>query len=553
MSCLVINLLYHGDVAACQRARDRLEAEPCSGRTTEGSHPYHVLSDEKEEEEMEKEGSKANEEVEEGEPATVAEEKATAAANDAKNETVAAPTTPPPPSSGEVAAEKNEGQEETAGSLHSSQAEKGNNERASEEGKPEARIPEHTKEEKPAELVAPDQQAVPKDQQVLEAVPPSSHLLKAPNLESLVEALKLVKPVLPEESQVTLGLQSQQQPPPPKVKMTKKLSKHSLAGTKYAPGDYSNIPMYPQRTDGSSDIEGGSGDGAPLSYQSFIISNAVDARLSHSLELPAELTLQCMARTVYKSVLMAVLNSRPLQVGAPPYLGEGEKEESQRHDIPQELSSAAMLCHSIEQLLERAALVHSDIDIVSLLELWNELNSVIEEPVADTDEPAGNGGCATAPLLGEEPGTETEAVQEKRNRFRGDRDDSSPTSLAGLPICTKKVMNLLLDILLSSSSPTSPSSSSPKTWQLGVVLLHTAVKHHRGREVPVNWEKLLAVFVALFTTASTAGIQDELVSSLLFELVPARVERNQLDGMDREVRRGIHLLLEVLITVLEKG
>ncbi len=489
---------------------------------------------------------------------------------------VAPPTAMPPPSSGEVAeGDTTQAQTDVSRQSPSSDME---GKPLEEEGAGQKKL---TEEEAESEAVTQadsldgpgkvsqvaaatesEEQATSTDQQSLEHFP-SSHvvLLKPKSFASLMKALKVTKGATPTPDQLANPWDLEPQKPP-KPKPTKKLSKHSLAGTKYAPGDYSNIPVYFQKTGTSSGMEGASGgDATPLSYQSFIISNSVDARLQYSLELPAELSLQCMARTVYESVLVAVLNTRPLPPLCPLLVGlGGEKEE----DVPlcpgpAKQSSAMMLCHSIEQLLERAIVPKSDVNIVSVLELWNELNSVVTEPL-----PEESGSGATAPLLGEKPGTDIEVeVRKKKEIYLGDwREDVSLSPLAGLPICTQRAINLLLDTLLSpspSSSSSSPSSSSPsssssKTWRLGLVLLHTAVRHYSGREIPVDWEKLLAVLVAVFSNGVyTADAQDEVVPSLLVDLIPAKVGRSKLDGMGREERTGIHLLLEVLISVLENG
>ncbi len=602
--CLIINLLYHGDVAHHQAAQEEIGF---GVQETEGSFSYQVLTEE--EEEGGERASVAEERTDVVEEEAVAPPPPGTAPPPSPPPAIAPPppgtTSPPPgialtppgtapppletappplgtaplplgtappppgtaplpPETGEVAVGDSVEAEEDAepSSLNTAVAgQPGGDEDTTVEG-PQS---EAKSNEDPLTISGEDGKTdIATDQGNVEAIPPplsEDSLLNAQSLNSLLESITASKPAPAdskpapvEPNQDALHLTSPESLPP-KAKPLKKLSKHSLTGTKYAPGDYSNIPVYVTKAEPSAAVEAG-GDTTPLSYQSFIISNSVDSRLQTSLELPAEISLQCIARTVYKSVLTAVLNCQPLPLDCPLSYGWGEKlkeelvRETQTYDRPSGRSSVAMLCHSIEWLLERAALPQGNIEVVSVLELWNELNSITAEPLT-----GGNAGGVASPPLGEGSGSsaESDAKQKKQKRLGGGGRDTRSSGLPGLPICTRHALNLLLDILLSPS-PSSPSfSASTETWRLGLVLLHTAVRQYKNQELPVDWDKLRSFLEALFTVQSPASIREDVVTSLLLGLVPARVMRQRADGMGREERRGVHLLLEVLVTILERG
>ena len=342
--------------------------------------------------------------------------------------------------------------------------------------------------------------------------PPGTHTvnLKLKKPEHLLKTLKTF--FSKKENQGTKKIIFQIDPELQEKPM-KKLSKHSLQGKKFAPGDYSDIPVLPQKP---GEVVS-SADSTQLPYQSFIISNTIDSRLLHSTELPAELALQCTARKVYESVLVALMNARPIPPG-----DLGVKGEEMSPDQEPNASSGEMLCKSIEQLLEKAMSPQSNIDLVSVLEFWNELNSVSE-----SSGRRGDGNKMTPPLA------------EKKERL----------NTCGLPLCSKHMLQLLLDNLLAPSPPCS------RMWQLGLSLIHTAVGQSQG--YTVDSDQLLDVLVKLFSggeqVSGTDSIQASSVSTFLVDLVPLCVGRSGLDGMGREERLGVHLLLEVLITVLENG
>lgn len=318
------------------------------------------------------------------------------------------------------------------------------------------------------------------------------------------------------------------QPPESKPKPKKKLSKHSLVGTKYAPGDYTEIPMYKLADTG----DGNSGPEFHLPYNSFIISGTLDSRLLHTVHLPAELELQNLARQAYERVLVTLLNARPCLVQSCNVVQE-EEASMQEHGHEPVSRSLDMLCTSMEQLLEQALSPQSNIDIVSVLELWNELNSLLEERT-------------------------TEPTDQKK--AENDLEKQILPDSSGIPICSHHAINLLLDNLFLSTS------SSARLWQLGMALLHKAVKQWvtsgtapAENNSPINARKFSKMLVKLFLYNSqemvTSGTQELAVARLLAELTPLRLGRSCINDEDANMEAwlGVHLLLNTLVTVLEKG
>ena len=324
----------------------------------------------------------------------------------------------------------------------------------------------------------------------------------------------------------------------------KKLSKHSLLGKKYAPGDYTDVPVF-------KPPEGDEISTPPQPYGSVIISNSVDYRLRSSPDLTAELRLQCMARDVHRSVLVALLNARPPVAisSKPPAQRSLEKPHTEtarvvEGDKEEEADSVAMLCTAVERLLSQAANPaprQPSIDVVATLELWHEANLLLD-------------GCRQPGSVQSEP-----------------LDTATPTPSRSPPVppvlvCSDEAVSLLLDCLLSQPSP------SASVWQHGLAILkHLFAKQHEG-VVRLNLDprKLLEVFAQLFqleASSDPARVQDSIVSGLLKETAMmvfsgslrresvkelAGEEEGEGEGEDQEEVGGVELLLAVLVRLLEE-
>ena len=350
---------------------------------------------------------------------------------------------------------------------------------------------------------------------------------------------------LPPGTQVSAVIKIVGSPPDAKFPVhLKKLSKHSLMGKKYAAGDYTEVPVYkslPESVD------------PQLPYQTFIISNTVEHRLQSKVELPVELELQWLAKKVYESVLLALLHARPSPplplLGVTPGAVETGEDGSEAVEVGAEpgsiSASAAMLCSAIETLLESVVTSESNINPVAVLELWNVLNSLLPannvHPLAKPHKPPLQEPSSTILDTGDtQPTSEQHTTPLKENV----KETAKKENLSGLPIYSIRALSLMLDILLMSSSP--PSAGM---WQLAISLLHTTLRHMSatvtGGSADVDASKLMKVLVRLFLCASdTGGIQPSAVTATLLELAPMR-----LAGHEEE--RGVCLLLEVLVTLLE--
>ena len=309
---------------------------------------------------------------------------------------------------------------------------------------------------------------------------------------------------------------------------------------KYAPGDYSGIPVYRKLAEGGRETD------PQLSYQTFIISNTIEHRLQFTVEFPMEVELQGLAKKVYESVLLALLHAQP---GLPPPsdtledLPEAVRAEEDGIEPVSISLSAAMLCHAIEKLLEKAVVPQSDIDIVAVLELWNVLNSLLPTSIDHKPrKPLAQEQLSSAVTVAENPEPTSEMKEQNTIHLK---DGDQPIT-AGLPIYSHHALDLLLDSLLMTSPP-----PSAKMWQLAVSLLHTALRHMwatvcvRGRSVDIDDSKLLKVLVRLFSsTSNVSGFQGSVVTAMLSELVPMH-----LAGSSE--KRGVHLLLEVTVMLLE--
>ena len=348
----------------------------------------------------------------------------------------------------------------------------------------------------------------------------------------------------PPGSQASVVIKFVSSPPDTKFPVhLKKLSKHSLMGKKYAAGDYTEVPVYkslPESVD------------PQLPYQTFIISSTVEHRLQSKVEFPVELELQWLSKKVYESVLLALLHARPSPplplLGVSSGAAKTEEDGSEAVEVGAEpgsiSASAAMLCSAIETLLESVVTSESNVNPVAVLELWNVLNSLLPANnvhlLAQPHKPPLQEPSSTILDTGDTQPTSEQHTTPLKENVR----ETAKKNLSGLPIFSTRALSLLLDSLLVSSSP-----PSARMWQLAISLLHTTLRHKAatvaGGSADIDASKLMKVLVRLFSsTSDTGGVQPSAVTAMLLELAPMRLA-------GREEERGVCLLLEVLVTLLE--
>lgn len=160
----------------------------------------------------------------------------------------------------------------------------------------------------------------------------------------------------------------------PKVnKPKKKLTKHHVKSHKYAPGDYTEVPVI--RT-GQESTDAAASSANP--YRSFLISSTVDHRLQHSLELPSELAMQLIVKAQFGGVMRSLVTAtpaRPLEETGKEGDGEGWK---QREEGLEEV--CRFVRGSLNQLLMSLTSSQEVVDLVRFLQLWNELNALLPPP-----------------------------------------------------------------------------------------------------------------------------------------------------------------------------
>ena len=292
---------------------------------------------------------------------------------------------------------------------------------------------------------------------------------------------------------------------------------------------------------------------APSPYLSYIISNCIDYRVLSSLEVSAELELQLLARKVYESVLHSLLHARPTPDPVAEALsGELSPEEEKGMFLESDESdpfaaSTNMLTQAIEQLLERALTPQSNLDLVSVLEFCNDLNSLL--PVSSPLLPKrphkqGSGGKQSETTASLPP---LRGVQLTIKNKQGMPDSDYAFTVP--PVCSKEILSLLLNCLANTQTPSS------KMWQIGLSVLHTSLRYlwyfvaEKKGAIDVDYDKLLAVFVKLFSSRVDAvELREANLTQLLTDIMVIKLER----GHGKGAWYGIGLLLELLITILDK-
>ena len=356
-------------------------------------------------------------------------------------------------------------------------------------------------------------------------------------------------------------------PPPPKaIKMKKKLTKHLVKSSKYAPGDYTEVPMLrplPATPPNSGSVN---------PYHGYLISSTVDHRLLHSLELPAELALQGVAMTQYEAVLRAVVAAGPPTEGrgegevvSPP--GEGAGERGGEGGL-EEVCEFVQKC--LKELLSSLTGLRSSVELVTLLQFWSELNGLLQPQ--PTPGRVGPGGSVA---------------------------ENSPQEplLSGVEcFCSRDLLVALMECLCHDHTPSSSAHSShahsrdDATWQIGLSLILQLICHlstpHTPSTLPLHPSQLSRFLRTYFLSIKdndevgvSKGVASELIQRLVFLRLVGCAEGDGVtrgsgggvmngsggesgDGVTRrsggggdvtsEGVGGVHVLLQLLVELLEE-
>ena len=210
-----------------------------------------------------------------------------------------------------------------------------------------------------------------------------------------------------------------------------------------------------------------------LPYNSFIISNSIDYRIFSSHEISSELELQQLAKKVYESVLHSLLHARPtpdtiadtLSGELSPVDEKGDFLEGDEHEGPFAVSTS-MLTSAIEQLLEKARVPQSNLDLVSILEFCNDLNSLL--PISSPPDPK-EGATKQLEPPASAPSLPPRGVKPTAGSKQESTENQYPFTVA--PVCSRRILSLLLSCLSSTQNPSS------KMWQVSISLLHLSLIH----------------------------------------------------------------------------
>lgn len=264
---------------------------------------------------------------------------------------------------------------------------------------------------------------------------------------------------------------------------------------------------------------------SPVHYRTFIISNSVEYRRWLMPDSTPERQLQKIAKGVYGSILLSLLNARPLVQSHEKPPGEGEGEKGVAEDayldklesltvswaFPETLS---LLVSVMEDALGSATTTTTTatmgtrhpshrLDLPTVLSFWHEINEVLVMP-ASLDE------CLN--------------------------HDHAPQ------VTSTKCCRILVDYLLSQSK------LPPTVWQTSLTNLLSSLQHNR--DLFTDYDKLLSVLVRFFTTSScvtVSGLVPRIVSTMLGHKQRFVSKRRGYDTLS-----GDCLLLEVIITALQE-
>ena len=261
---------------------------------------------------------------------------------------------------------------------------------------------------------------------------------------------------------------------------------------------------------------------SPVHYRTFIISNSVEYRRWLMPDSTPERQLQKIAKGVYGSILLSLLNARPLvQSRDEKSPGEGEGEKGVAEDIyldklecltlswafPETLS---LFVSALEDALQSATTTATvgtrqptnRLDLPTTLSFWHEINEVLAMPVA---------------------------LDESLNQ------DHAPQ------VTSTRCCRILVDYLLSQTK------LPPTVWQASLTNLLSSLQHQR--DLFNDYDKLLSVLVRFFTTSScvtVSGLVPRIVSTML-----GHEQRLVSERRGYATLSGDCLLLEVIITALQ--
>lgn len=250
---------------------------------------------------------------------------------------------------------------------------------------------------------------------------------------------------------------------------------------------------------------------SPVHYRTFIISNSIEYRRWLMPDSSPERQLQKIAKGVYGSILLSLLNARPLvQSHVKP---EGEEEGGVAEDayldklerltscwvFPETLS---LLVSALEDSLQSAVTTGTHqstnkADLLTTLTFWHEINEVLAMPTNHDEQLS---------------------------------PDDAPQ------VTSTRCCRVLVDYLLSQTKV------PPAVWQSSLTNLLSGLQHRR--DLFGDYDKLLAVLVRFFSSSCVAvsGLVPRIVSTML-GLMSEKEDFTALSGDC--------LLLEVIITVLE--
>lgn len=312
-----------------------------------------------------------------------------------------------------------------------------------------------------------------------------------------------------------------------KPKQKKKLSRqHSTSAMKYAPGDYTEVPSFSAPPGGSSVP-----DFDQLPYSLYIISGTVDSRLLTSLELTAELELQCTARRVYESILWALALARPLTSSPEDSVPRCTRAAARGCPDPaHSVEATGMLLRAVESTLERARTSHCKLDIVPLLELWVWLNS-----------------------LDWHPDFEVQRSSAARRGVAGHAESNLQSNgKTALGVFSDRTLGLLMDLVLATANLNLDS----RLCHLIIALFHSVLKHLKSMaggsssfDFVVDVEKFSDVVARLCSDWPECSASEGPVLVTFFtDLLCVRV----VDCCGRkEPQYGILLLLDILSVIME--
>lgn len=248
---------------------------------------------------------------------------------------------------------------------------------------------------------------------------------------------------------------------------------------------------------------------SPVHYRTFIISNSIEYRRWLMPDSSPERQLQKIAKGVYGSILLSLLNARPLVQSRGEEGEEGGVVEDIYLDKLERLTTRwifpetlSLLVSALEDSLQSAttAGTHqftSNSDLLATLSFWHEINEVLAMP-ANQDEQLS--------------------------------PDNAPQ------VTSARCCRVLVDYLLSQTRV------PPAVWQAALTNLLSSLQHHS--DLFGDYDKLLAVLVRFFSSSCVAA--SDLVPRIASTILGMIGEKEDFTALS-----GDCLMLEVIVTVLE--